>query len=102
MANLNIKQNDSKDCGAACLASIGNHFKVNLPIARIRQFANTDKRGTNVLGIIEAAEKMGFNVKRVGMQFWRPNLNYFLNSLKKIFPMQLCKNHIFSKYVKTI
>ncbi len=47
------------------MASIGNHFDVNLPIARIRQFANTDKRGTNVLGIIEAAEKMGFTAKGV-------------------------------------
>lgn len=57
MASIKIKQHDIKDCGAACLASIGNHFKVNLPIAKIRQFANTDKRGTNVLGIIEAAKK---------------------------------------------
>lgn len=65
MASIKIKQHDIKDCGAACLASIGNHYKVNLPIARIRQFANTDKRGTNVLGIIEAAEKMGFTAKGV-------------------------------------
>ncbi|WET05032.1 peptidase domain-containing ABC transporter [Flavobacterium sp. YJ01] len=65
MASIKIKQHDIKDCGAACLASIGNHFKVNLPIARIRQYANTDKRGTNVLGIIEAAEKMGFTAKGV-------------------------------------
>jgi ATP-binding cassette, subfamily C, bacteriocin exporter len=65
MATTKIKQHDIKDCGAACLASIGNHFKVNLPIARIRQYANTDKRGTNVLGIIEAAEKMGFTAKGV-------------------------------------
>lgn len=65
MANIKIKQHDIKDCGAACLSSIGNHFGVNLPIARIRQFANTDKRGTNVLGIIEAAEKMGFTAKGV-------------------------------------
>lgn len=65
MAKITIKQHDIKDCGAACLASIGNHFKVNLPIARIRQFANTDKRGTNVLGMIEAAEKMGFTAKGV-------------------------------------
>ena len=33
--------------------------------ARIRQYAHTDKRGTNVLGIIEAAEKMGFTAKGV-------------------------------------
>ncbi|WP_310554784.1 peptidase domain-containing ABC transporter [Flavobacterium sp.] len=65
MASTKIKQHDIKDCGAACLASIGNHYKVNLPIARIRQYANTDKRGTNVLGIIEAAEKMGFIAKGV-------------------------------------
>jgi len=65
MASIKIKQHDIKDCGAACLASIGNHFRVNLPIARIRQYANTDKRGTNVLGIIEAAEKMGFTAKGV-------------------------------------
>ncbi len=65
MATIKIKQQDIQDCGAACLASIGNHFGVNLPIARIRQFANTDKRGTNVLGVIEAAEKMGFIAKGV-------------------------------------
>lgn len=65
MASIKIKQYDIKDCGAACLASIGNHYKVNLPIARIRQYANTDKRGTNVLGIIEAADKMGFTAKGV-------------------------------------
>lgn len=63
MASIKIQQHDIKDCGAACLASIGNHYRVNLPIARIRQYANTDKRGTNVLGIIEAADKMGFTAK---------------------------------------
>jgi ATP-binding cassette, subfamily C, bacteriocin exporter len=62
---VRIKQHDIKDCGAACLASIGNHYGVNLPIARIRQIANTDKRGTNVLGVIEASEKMGFTAKGV-------------------------------------
>ena len=55
MESIKIKQHDIKDCGATCLASIGNHYIVNLPIARIRQYANTDKRVTNVLGIIEAA-----------------------------------------------
>ena len=65
MASIKIKQHDIKDCGAACLVSIGNHYKVNLPIARVRQLANTDKRGTNVLGLIEGAEKMGFTAKGV-------------------------------------
>lgn len=65
MTTTKIKQHDIKDCGAACLASIGAHYGVTIPIAKIRQFANTDKRGTNVLGMIEAAEKMGFTAKGV-------------------------------------
>jgi ATP-binding cassette, subfamily C, bacteriocin exporter len=65
MASTKIKQHDIKDCGAACLASIGNHYGVGIPIAKIRQMANTDTRGTNVLGVIQGAEKMGFTAKGV-------------------------------------
>ncbi len=60
---IKIKQRDITDCGAACLASIAAHYKLRLPVSRIRQFAGTDKRGTNVLGLIEAAEKLGFQAK---------------------------------------
>ena len=34
-------------------------------MARIRQYASTDKKGTNVLGMVEAAEKLGFEAKGV-------------------------------------
>ncbi len=60
-----IKQHDITDCGAACLASIAAHYRLKLPIARIRQYASTDKKGTNVLGMIEAANKIGFSAKGV-------------------------------------
>lgn len=60
-----IKQHDFKDCGAACLASVAAHYKLKMPIARIRQYAGTDKKGTNVLGLLEAAQKMGFQAKGV-------------------------------------
>ncbi|GGD28369.1 peptidase domain-containing ABC transporter [Hyunsoonleella pacifica] len=65
MANIKIKQHDITDCGAACLASISAHYKLQIPIARIRQYAGTDKKGTNVLGLIEAADKLGFESKGV-------------------------------------
>lgn len=58
-----IKQRDITDCGAACIASIAAHYKLQLPVSRIRQYAGTDKRGTNVLGLIEAAERLGFQAK---------------------------------------
>jgi ABC-type bacteriocin transporter len=58
-----IKQRDLTDCGAACLCSVAAHHKLNLPVSRVRQLAGTDKQGTNVLGLIEAAEKMGMQAR---------------------------------------
>ncbi|MBT8300250.1 MAG: peptidase domain-containing ABC transporter [Maribacter sp.] len=69
MAKITIKQHDITDCGAACLASIAAHYQLQLPIARIRQYAGTDKKGTNVLGLLEAAEKLGFDAKGVRGDF---------------------------------
>jgi len=60
-----IQQHDITDCGAACLASVAAHYALLLPLARIRQLCGTDKRGTNLLGLIQAAEKMGFTAKGV-------------------------------------
>jgi len=60
-----IKQRDITDCGAACLASIAAHYELRLPVSKIRQIAGTDKKGTNALGMIEAAEKIGFSAKGV-------------------------------------
>jgi ABC-type bacteriocin transporter len=60
-----IKQHDITDCGAACLTSIAAYYKLRIPIARIRQYAGTDQKGTNMLGLIEAAQKLGFQSKGV-------------------------------------
>ena len=62
---IKVKQRDITDCGAACLASVAAHYNLSLPVARIRQFAGTDKKGTNILGLVEAAAKMGFLAKGV-------------------------------------
>ncbi|MCY0976341.1 peptidase domain-containing ABC transporter [Chryseobacterium wangxinyae] len=63
--DLLIKQHDLKDCGAACLASVSAHYGLKMPIAKIRQLSHTDTRGTNVLGMVQGLEKMGFNAKGV-------------------------------------
>lgn len=63
--SIKVKQRDITDCGAACLASVASHYKLQLPVARIRQMAGTDKKGTNLLGMIKAAEKIGFSAKGV-------------------------------------
>ena len=63
--SIKVKQRDITDCGAACLASVAAHYNLSMPVARIRQLAGTDKKGTNVLGLIEASAKMGFLARGV-------------------------------------
>ena len=60
-----IKQHDVTDCGAACLRSIARHYGIRISTARLRQLASTDRRGTNVLGLVAAAETLGFQSKGV-------------------------------------
>lgn len=62
---IKVKQHDVTDCGAACLQSVAAYYNFQLPIATIRQYAGTDTKGTNVLGLIEAAQKIGFEAKGV-------------------------------------
>lgn len=62
---IKIRQHDLTDCGAACMASVAAYHHLELPIARIRQYASTDKKGTNILGLVEAANKLGFSAKAV-------------------------------------
>lgn len=63
--NIQVRQHDITDCGAACLSSIAAYFGLQFPLSRIRQYAFTDKKGTNILGMIEAAQKLGFEAKGV-------------------------------------
>ncbi|MDR1652039.1 MAG: peptidase domain-containing ABC transporter [Prevotellaceae bacterium] len=65
MNKVKVKQRDITDCGAACLASVAGHYRLRMPVARIRQIAGTDKRGTNALGMVQAAEQLGFEAKGV-------------------------------------
>lgn len=60
-----IKQHDITDCGAACLATISKQNGYEIGITKIREVAGTDKQGTNVYGVIKAAEQLGFSAKGV-------------------------------------
>lgn len=66
---IKIKQHDITDCGAACLASVCAYYGLKFPVSRIRQYAFTDQKGTNILGLIEAANKLGLAAKGVRAQF---------------------------------
>ncbi len=55
-----IRQHDERDCGAACLAMIANHYGLRMPISKFRELTKTDKIGTNIYGLVDAANQLGF------------------------------------------
>lgn len=67
--NIRVKQRDMSDCGAACLASVARFYNLDVPLARIRQHAGTDRKGTNIAGMLEAAGQLGFEAKGVRGSF---------------------------------
>lgn len=69
MNSIRIKQHDITDCGAACIASVCAFYGLKFPLAQIRQYAYTDNKGTNILGIVDAFNKLGFDAKGVRAEF---------------------------------
>ena len=63
--SIKIKQHDITDCGAACLSSVASHYGLKIPLAKIRQIAGTDKKGTNLFGMMKASQELGFSAKGV-------------------------------------
>jgi len=54
------KQPDAKDCGPTCLKIIAKHYKKAISIQQLRSYSETTRSGSSLLGISEAAEKIGF------------------------------------------
>ncbi len=59
------RQRDATDCGAACLASVAANYGLRIPVTLVRQYAGTDKLGTNLFGLMEAAKRLHFQAKAV-------------------------------------
>ena len=60
-----IHQHDASDCGPAVLAMVAAYYKKRVSIARIREAAGTDRRGTNLAGLSSAAEHLGLEARAV-------------------------------------
>lgn len=71
-----IKQYDEKDCGPTCLAMISQSFGKRVSIPRLRDYAKTDKLGTNLYGLIKAGEHIGIKLTGVKVDS--------VNELKKV------------------
>lgn len=60
-----VRQHDTTDCGAACIATILRYYGSEIHIARIRELAGTDRQGTSAFGMVSAAKQLGFDAKGV-------------------------------------
>ncbi|MDM9382867.1 cysteine peptidase family C39 domain-containing protein [Chlorogloeopsis sp. ULAP01] len=56
-----IGQQDSSDCGAACLAMISLYWGKRLSLTTLRNFAQTNRTGTSLTALADAAEVVGYD-----------------------------------------
>lgn len=60
-----FKQEEARDCAAACLYMIIDYYKGHLSIESIRELLKINQMGTTAYHIIEGAKKIGFEAKGV-------------------------------------
>ncbi|TKC08002.1 peptidase domain-containing ABC transporter [Pedobacter polaris] len=90
------KQPDQMDCGPTCLRMIAKHYGKNFSLQRLREICGLNKEGVSLLGISEAAEKIGFRTTGATVSFesltgleyplilhWRQNHFVVLYCIKK-------------------
>lgn len=65
----NFIQADAKDCGPTCIKIISKYYKRNISLQDIRYYAETTREGSNLLGLSNAAEHIGFRTLGVQIDF---------------------------------
>jgi ABC-type bacteriocin/lantibiotic exporter with double-glycine peptidase domain len=60
-----VQQTGQSDCAAAALATVALHYRRPIAIQQLRDLAETDQIGTNLLGLLHVAEALGFAAKGV-------------------------------------
>lgn len=58
-----IKQHDAKDCGAACLCTIGYYCGKKHTLRFMRSITHTGQNGVSLLGIMEGADRIGIDAE---------------------------------------
>ncbi len=81
--NLIVIQEDSKDCGVACLLSIIKYYKGNYPFNKLVELTQTTKKGTTFYNIKLAAQEIGLSSQAYYSQK--------VNELEKIQKPILCQ-----------
>jgi len=64
------QQVNETDCGPCCIAMVASHYNLFISPGRVRELSKTDFIGTNLAGMVNALEKLGFsaNAMKGGIQ----------------------------------
>lgn len=54
------KQLDQRDCGPACIRMVAESYGKSISAHQLRQRSGTDRTGSSLAGLVEAAESVGF------------------------------------------
>jgi ABC-type bacteriocin/lantibiotic exporters, contain an N-terminal double-glycine peptidase domain len=73
------KQIDSMDCGPTCLRMVANYYGQRYDLVKLRDYCYASKNGVSLLGVSDAAERIGFRTRSIKTDFEK-----FIN--KAIFP----------------
>lgn len=65
------RQLDSADCGPTCLRMIARFYGRNFELHKLREYCYGNHTGVSLLGISDAAERIGFRTKAVKSAFER-------------------------------
>lgn len=63
LSKILVQQLDLSDCGVACLLSIIKYYGSDATIQQLHDLSGTDRVGTTLLGLMEAAKTLGFDAK---------------------------------------
>lgn len=64
-----VNQDEIKDCGPACIATIVKYYNGYIPLEEIKNMCHTTKKGTTALDIVLTLEKIGFKSQGVKIDF---------------------------------
>ena len=60
-----VKQEETKDCGAAALLTIIKIYQGDAPLQKVREITNTSILGCNSFDIIQGAKEFNFMAKGI-------------------------------------
>jgi ATP-binding cassette subfamily B protein len=63
------KQLNAMDCGPTCLRMVAKYYGKHFNADGLRQIIGYNKEGVNLLGISDAAEKIGFRTRGVQISY---------------------------------